>query len=102
MGKFSVLGGGIVCPVCGPIYRKHDVVNLRPQPANIHLDQEWIHGSDSGTAVSRERGLAHVVELCISKKTDLDAIPRQDDRLSSFGKIVSAADMGNACGRKGA
>src|SRR5207249_11148717 len=84
------------------MYRNHDVVNLRPQPANVLLNQEWIHGNDARTALSRECGLAHVTELRIAKKADLDTIPRENDGLSSFGKIVSASDMGNACGRKGA
>src|ERR1700745_3847608 len=100
MGKFAVVGADVVVPIRGPMYRKNDVVNLRPQPANVLLDQEWIHGNDPGTAVSRECGLAHVIELCIAEEADLDAIPRENDGLSSFGKIVSATDMRNAGGRK--
>src|SRR6184192_57380 len=100
--KFAVLRADIVLPISGPMYRKHDIINLRPQPANVLLNQEWIHGDDSRTAFSRECGLAHVIELRIAKKTNLDTIARENDRLSSFGKIVSAPDMSNACGRKGA
>src|SRR6266850_235182 len=84
------------------MYSNQDVIDLRPQPANVLLDQEWIHGNDAGTAVSRECGLAHVVELRIAEKAEPDTIPLDDDRLSSFGKIVSASDMGNAGGRKSA
>src|SRR4029077_9536448 len=92
----------IVPPIRGPMYRNHDVINLRPQPPNVLLNQEWIHGNDPGTSLGRECGLAHVAELRIAKEAELDTIPRQDDGLSSFGKIVSASDMGNAGGRKSA
>src|SRR5206468_6300315 len=100
--EFAVLRADIVLPVSGPMYRKHDVVNLRPQPANILFNKEWIHGNDPRTAVSRECGLAHVIELPIAKEADLDTIPRKNDGLSSFGEIVSASNMGKAGGRKGA
>src|SRR5438128_3269168 len=100
--KFAVLRADIVLPISGPMYRKHDIVNLRPQPANVLLNQEWIHGDDPRTAFSRECGLAHVIELRIAKEADLDTIPRENDGLASFGKILSASHMGNARGRKGA
>src|ERR1700674_1399705 len=98
----AVLRADIVLPIRGPMYRNHDVVNLRPQPANVLLNQEWIHGNDPGTAVRRECGLAHVIELRIAKEAELDPIPGEDDGLSSFGQIVSASDMGNAGGGKSA
>src|SRR5437016_9060555 len=100
--KFAVLRADIVLPISGPMYRKHDIVNLRPQPANVLLNQEWIHGDDPRTAFSRECRLAHVTELRIAKEADLDTIPRENEGLSSVSKIVSASDMGNACRRKGA
>jgi hypothetical protein len=82
--------------------RNHDVIDLGPQPANILLNQEWIHGYDPRTALSRECGLAHVIELRIAKDAELDTIPREDDGLSRITKIVSASDMGNARGGKSA
>src|SRR5439155_23611874 len=84
------------------MYRKHDVINLRPQPPNVLFNQERIHGNDPRTAISRECGLAHVIELRIAKEADLDTILRENERLSSFSKVVSASDMSNACGRKSA
>src|SRR4029077_19256205 len=80
----------------------HDVINLRPQPTNVFLHQEWIHGSDPRTAVRGERGFPHIAELRIANEADLDAIPLEDDRLSSFVKIVTAADMGNPGRRESA
>src|SRR5712691_6740576 len=100
--KFAVLRADIVLPVSGPMYRKHDVVNLRPQPANVLLNKKWIHGNDSRTAVGRECGLAHVIELRIAKEAELDTIPHQDDGLASVGQIASASHMGNAGGGKSA
>ena len=91
--KFAVLRADIVPPVRGPMDRHHDVVNLGPQTSYVLLDQEWIHGSDPGTAGSRECGLAHVTELRIAKEAKLDTIPRKYDGLSSFGKIATAPDM---------
>src|SRR5712691_6010838 len=57
--KSAVLRTDIVSPIRGPMYCNHDVIDLRTQPANVLLHQKWIHGNDPGTAVSRERGLAH-------------------------------------------
>src|SRR5579863_3193692 len=100
--KFAVLRADIVLPIRGPMDRHHDVINLGPQPANVLLNQEWIHGNDPGTALRRECGLAHVIELRIAQEAEPDSIPRQDDGLASFGQIVSASDMSNAGGGKSA
>src|SRR5437016_482872 len=84
------------------MYRNQDVSNLRTQPANVLLNEEWIHRSDSGAAISCECRFAHVIELRIAKEAELNTIPRKDDGLASLGEIVSAANIGNAGGRKSA
>src|SRR5258708_9587419 len=72
-----------------------DIVDLRPQLADILLHQERIHRNDTGPSVRRECGFADIVELRVAKEPKIDGIALGDDRLARIGKIGSAADMGN-------
>src|ERR1700734_1025016 len=96
--KSAVIRADVVFPVGRPMYRNQDVVDLRPQTANVLLDQERIHGDDPGATRCRECGLAEVGELRIADEAELDAVALEDHGLSRVRKIAAAPDMGNARG----
>ena len=95
VGKCAVLRADLGRARSGPMDGNQDVVDLRPQLADVLLDQERIHRNDAGPSVRRECRFAEIVELRVAEETELDAVARDDHGLARIGKIVSAADMAN-------
>ncbi len=95
VGECAILRADLSRARSGPMDGNQDIVDLRPQLADILLHQERIHRNDTGPSVRRECGFADIVELRVAKEPKLDAIALDDDRLARIGKICSAADMGN-------
>src|SRR5712671_5429192 len=87
--KFAVIRADIVLVIGGPVNRNQDVINLRPELTDVFFNEEWIHGNDSRTAVSREYRLAKVTELRVANEPELDTVSRDDVGLSRIREIVS-------------
>src|ERR1700681_247118 len=71
VGKCAVLRADLSGARRRPMDRNQDVIDRRPQPAYILLDQERIHRNDARTALRGKGRFADIGELRVAEETEL-------------------------------